>query len=68
MDGFRRRTIKNITMWTEVDGWTDGRKFVRRGLVRTCSKPSELDSVAPFDGPLRDGFVLANQLYDISYI
>ena len=34
MDGFRRRTVKNIKMWTKVDGWTDGRKaFVRRDLV-----------------------------------
>ena len=33
MDGFRRRTIKNIIMWTEVDGWTDGRNSVRRGLI-----------------------------------
>ena len=32
MDGFRRRTIKNIEVWTEVDGWTDGRKSVRRRL------------------------------------
>ena len=38
MDGFRRRTIKNIKkMWTEVDGWTDGRKSVRRGLVQSAS-------------------------------
>ena len=29
---FRRRTIKNIKMWTEVDGWTDGQNSVRRGL------------------------------------
>ena len=34
MDGFRRRTVKNIKMWTEMDGWTDGRKSVRRGLVQ----------------------------------
>ena len=33
MDGFRRRTIKNMKMWTEVDGWTDGRKSVRGGLI-----------------------------------
>ena len=32
-DGFRRRTIKNKTMLTGVDGRTDGRKSVRRGLV-----------------------------------
>ena len=31
------RTIRNIKMWTEMDGWTDGRKPVRRGLIRsTC--------------------------------
>ena len=24
MDVFRRRTIRNIKMWTEMDGWTDG--------------------------------------------
>ena len=34
MDGFGRRTIKNLKMWTEVDGWTDGRKFVPGGLSR----------------------------------
>ena len=34
MGGFRRGTVKNIKIWTEVDRWTDGRKaFVRRGLV-----------------------------------
>ena len=38
MDGFRRRTIKNIKMWSEVDGWTDGRKSVRGGLTRTTPK------------------------------
>ena len=37
MDGFRLRTIKNIIMWTEVDGWTDGRNSVRRGLNRPWS-------------------------------
>ena len=36
---FWRWTIKNIKMLTEVDGWTDGRKSVRRGLVQV--KPSE---------------------------
>ena len=36
MDGFRRRIIKNLKMWTEVDGWTDGRKSFRGGLIR-CS-------------------------------
>ena len=35
MDGFGQRTIKNIKMWTEVDGWTDGRKYVRGGLVKS---------------------------------
>ena len=35
MDGFGQRTIKNIKMWTEVDGWTDGRKSVRGGLVKS---------------------------------
>ena len=34
MDGFRRRTVKNIKMWTEMDGWTGGRKSVRRGLAQ----------------------------------
>ena len=38
MDGFRRRTFKNIKIWTEVDGWTDGRKSVRRGLALTFAK------------------------------
>jgi len=44
MDGFRRRTIKNIKMWTEVDGWTDGRKFVRRGLLLTLLQINEPQS------------------------
>ena len=35
MDGFGQRTIKNIKIWTEVDGWTDGRKSVRGGLVKS---------------------------------
>jgi len=35
MDGFGQRTIKNIKMWSEVDGWTDGRKSVRGGLVKS---------------------------------
>ena len=26
---------ENIKMWTEVDGWTDGRKSVRGGLIQT---------------------------------
>ena len=34
-DGFGQRTIKNIKMWTEVDGWTDGRKSVPGGLVKS---------------------------------
>ena len=33
MDGFGRRTIKNLKMRMEVDGWTDGRKSVRGGLL-----------------------------------
>ena len=37
MDGFGRRTIKNLKMWTEVDGWTDGRKSVRGGLGLSIS-------------------------------
>ena len=35
MDGFGKRTIKNIKMSMEVDGWTDGRKSVREGLVKS---------------------------------
>ena len=35
MDGFGQRTIKNIKMWSEVNGWTDGRKSVRGGLVKS---------------------------------
>ena len=35
MDGFGQRTIKNIKMWTEVDGWTDRRKSVHGGLVKS---------------------------------
>ena len=31
VDGFGRRTIKNLKMWTEVGGWTDGRS-VHGGL------------------------------------
>ena len=34
MDGFGRRTITILKMWTEVDGWTDGRKSVRGGLLQ----------------------------------
>ena len=26
--------VRNIKLWTEVDGWTDGRKSVRRSLMR----------------------------------
>ena len=37
MDGFGRLTIRNIKMWMEVDGWTDGRKPVRRGLVEIAA-------------------------------
>ena len=33
MDVFRRWTMRNIKVWTKVDGWTDGRKPVRRGLT-----------------------------------
>ena len=35
INGFRRRTIKNIKMWTEVNWWTDGQKSVRIDLVKT---------------------------------
>ena len=35
MDGIGQRTIKNIKMWMEVDGWTDGRMSVRGGLVKS---------------------------------
>ena len=35
MDGFGKGTIKNIKMSMEVDGWTDGRKPVRGGLVKS---------------------------------
>ena len=34
MDGIGRQTIKNIKIWTKVNGWTDGRKSVRRGLIQ----------------------------------
>ena len=37
MDGFGRLTIRNIKMWMEVDGWTDGRKHVRGGLVEIAA-------------------------------
>ena len=33
MDGFGQRTIRNIEMWTVVDGLSGGLKFVREGLV-----------------------------------
>ena len=33
-----RRTITNIKMWTELDGWTNGRTSVRRGLKLTLIK------------------------------
>ena len=36
-DGFRRRTIRNIKMWTKVDGRIDGRKSVCRGLLYTVT-------------------------------
>ena len=29
--------IRNIEIWTEVDGWIDGRKSVREGLVFTAN-------------------------------
>ena len=32
MNGFKRRAIKNIKMWTELDEGTYGRKSVRRGF------------------------------------
>ena len=32
-------------MWTEVDGWTDGRKSVRRGLTWTKPKVVQIKSV-----------------------
>ena len=35
MNGFGQRTIKNIKMWTEVDGGIDGRESVRGGLVKS---------------------------------
>ena len=41
MDEFRRRTIENIKMLTEVDGWTDGRTPVRRGLVQIKQAKSD---------------------------
>ena len=37
MDGFGRLTIRNIKMWMEVDGWTDGRNPVRGGLVEIAA-------------------------------
>ena len=43
MDGGGRRTIRKIKMWTEMDGSTNGRKFVRGGLIQSlglASNPS----------------------------
>ena len=51
MDGFRRRTIKNFKIWTEVDGWTDGRTFVRGGL--TLSKIQQKGFGKPPDDALK---------------